>query len=271
VEKDCTQVEVLSQKSRERLVARAVIVAAGFNPKLTSLLGLGRITNFAVGAQMEVETQGVERIEVYFSQEVAPGFFAWLVPISKNRALTGVISPSYASLYLKKLLASSFCQGKIIEGETRMRQKVIPLGTLSRTYRDRVLVVGDSAGQVKPTTGGGIYFGHLGAEMASEVLSQSLKVDDLSAARLSQYERRWKAKMGKEISIGCWARKLYGRLNDHQIEHIFRVIESYGIAESLLRSPDFSFDWHSKLIVAALKRGVTNRLREFVTPPMSKP
>ena len=38
------------------------------------------------------------------------------------------------------------------------RQKILPLGAIDRTYADRTLVVGDAAGMVKPTTGGGIHY-----------------------------------------------------------------------------------------------------------------
>ncbi len=264
INEDWAQIETLCHGSREPFKARAVIVASGFKPKLSQRLGLGRITNFAIGAQAEVETQGIDEVETYLSQEIAPGFFAWLVPTSENKALAGVISPSHAKLHLEKLLTDSFCQGKVINREPKIRQKAIPLETLPRTYRDRVLVIGDAAGQVKPLTGGGIYFGHLGAQMAAEVLHQALAADDLSAARLSLYEKEWKAKIGKELSLGCWARQLYAKLSDQRIEQIFHVVDSDGIAESLLRSPDFSFDWHGKLILAALKHGIAHRLNRIL-------
>jgi flavin-dependent dehydrogenase len=46
-----------------------------------------------------------------------------------------------------------------------------------------VLSVGDAAGQVKPTTGGGLYLGALGAMAAADVLREVLARDDLSTAR----------------------------------------------------------------------------------------
>jgi len=135
-----------------------------------------------------------------------------------------------------------------------IRQKTIPVGTLTRSYRDRILVIGDAAGQVKPTTGGGIYFGHLGARIAAEVLDEALSSDNLTATQLSCYQKQWKAKMGKELFLGYRARQAYIKLRDSQIEGIFSVLDSSGTAESLLNSGNFSFDWHSGLILASLKR-----------------
>jgi len=267
IKRDGAQIEALCHGSREIFKARAVVIASGFKPDLSQRLGLGRITNFAVGAQAEVETLGIDEVEIYLSQEIAPGFFAWLVPTLENKALAGVISHSHAKPHLEKLLADSFCQRKVISREPKIRQKAIPLGILPRTYGDRMVVIGDAAGQVKPTTCGGIYFGHLGAQMAAEVLHQALASDDLSAACLSRYEKEWKTKMSKEISLGYWARQLYAKLSDQQIEQIFHVVNSDGIAESWLNSPDFSFDWHGKLILAALKHGLAHQLSRILPFP----
>ena len=133
-----------------------------------------------------------------------------------------------------------------------IRQKAIPLGTLARSYGDRVLVIGDAAGQVKPTTGGGIYFGHLGAQIAAGVLDGALSSDNLTADQLSRYQKQWRAKMGKELSRGYWSRWAYTKLSDRQIERIFSIVDSNGMTEALLNSGNFSFDWHSRLILAVL-------------------
>jgi flavin-dependent dehydrogenase len=117
-----------------------------------------------------------------------------------------------------------------------------------------LLVVGDAAGQVKPTTGGGIWFGHIGAQIAAKVLREALGSDNLAAGQLSRYQKEWKARMGKELSRGYWARWAYSRLSDRQIEGIFRALESNGTADALLGSDGFSFDWHSKLISTVLRR-----------------
>jgi flavin-dependent dehydrogenase len=234
-----------------------VVLANGFGPKLPRKLGLGKIKSFLIGAQAEIEAKDVDEFEVYFGQEIAPGAFAWLVPTrigtSTNKAYVGLLATSRAKLHLQKFLSNLSGQGRITSREAEIEQKAIPLGTLARSYGDRVLVIGDAAGQVKPTTGGGIYFGHLGAKIAAEVLDEALDSDNLTADRLWRYQKRWKARMGKELSRGYWARWAYGKLSDRQIEGIFNVLDSGGMAEALLNSNNFSFDWHSRLILTILR------------------
>ena len=252
--RDSIQAETLCSGAREIFGARAVVLANGFRPKLPRKLGLGRIKNFLIGAQAEIEAKNVDELEVYFSQEIAPGAFAWLVPISTNKAYVGLLATSQAKLHLQKFLDNLSCQGRIANREVEIGQKAVPVGTLARSYGDRVLVIGDAAGQVKPTTGGGIYFGHLGARIAAEVLDEALSSDNLTAGQLSRYQKQWKAKMGKELSRGYWARWAYAKLSDRQIEGIFNMFDSNGMAEALLNSGKFSFDWHSRLIMASLRR-----------------
>jgi digeranylgeranylglycerophospholipid reductase len=251
--KDSIQAETLCSGARETFTARAVILANGFRPKLSRRLGLGKIKSFLIGAQAEVEARNVDEPEVYFGQEIAPDSFAWLVPISAHKAYVGLLSTSQAKLHVQKFLLTPFCQGRIMGQEVEIRQRAIPIGTLSRSYGDRVLVIGDAAGQVKPTTGGGIYFGHLGAQIAANVLDEALSSDNLTADRLGRYQKQWKAKMGKELSRGYWARRAYAKLGDRQIEGIFNMLDSGGMARALLNSRDFSFDWHSRLILASLR------------------
>jgi flavin-dependent dehydrogenase len=251
--KDGVQAESLCSGRRQVFSARSVILATGFRPRLVRKLGLGKINNFLVGAQAEIDVENLDETEIYFGQEIAPGSFAWLVPTSTNRAYVGLLATAQAKLHLQRFLDTLFSQGRITSRAVEIRQKVIPLGTLARSYGNRLLVVGDAAGQVKPTSGGGIYFGRLGAEMAAEALDEALRSDNLTAARLSRYQRLWKAKMGNELSRGYWARWAYGKLSDHQIEGIFKALDSGGTDGVLLNSDSFSFDWHSRLILAVLR------------------
>ena len=117
-----------------------------------------------------------------------------------------------------------------------------------------------TAGQVKPTTGGGIYYGLLCADIAAKVIAGALRSDDFSAKRMSHYERDWKRKLSKELQIGYWARKTYESLDDRQIENIFDIVQSNNIHEDILQSPDFSFDWHGESILKVLKNKPLSRM-----------
>lgn len=245
--------EVIRVKAEGRILeGKTAVVASGFGSPHPQKLGMGRIGDLVMGAQVEVSTDGLWEVEVYFDQEMTPGFFAWLVPTSQKRALVGLFSRRNPGAQLKELLSRLAFQGKIATPEAQITYGGIPLRPLPQTYQSRVVAVGDAAGQVKPTTGGGVYYGLLCAEVAVTTLHGAFAAGDFSEALFSRYQRRWKRKIGKELRLGYLARQLYERLSNRQIDHIFHIVESRGILEALLKS-DLSFDWHSKAIQEGLK------------------
>jgi len=265
VEKDRVRVEVICGAKKSYLEARAVVIAAGFGTPLTGRLG--KIGDFVVGGQAEVETRGMTELEVYFGKAVAPGFFGWLVPTLPDKALVGVLSRKRPGHYLSELISSLVAQGKIVSADESFTYGGIPLKPLSKTYGDRVLVVGDAAGQVKPTTGGGIFYGLLCADIAVDVLHRALEADALSAGSLADYERAWKNKLGRELKAGYWARKLYERLSDRQIDKLFDIIKSKGVLDDIMQADDLSFDWHSEAILRMMRHSAVSRFLGMVKLP----
>ncbi len=260
-------VKATCQGERISLEARAVVIANGFGSRLAEGLGLGKAGDFVVGTQTEVEAIGVDEVEIYFGQEIAPGFFGWLVPTSPQRALVGLLARSNPGRYMKKLMLSLLAEGKVVSAEVEPTYGGIPLKPLPKTYGERLIVVGNAAGQVKPTTGGGIYFGLLCAEIAANTLHRGLANDNLSARRLADYEREWRRKLGRELEIDYYARKFYERLSDRQLDRIFEIIKSNGIDEALLKAKDLSFDWHSRAVLRLVGHRAVAKALEIMKMP----
>ena len=261
-------VEVEQGGQRYSFEARAVVIASGFGSKLTERIGLGKTGDFVIGAQTEVLVTDCNEVEVYFGREVAPGFFAWLVPTSPGKALVGLLSRQSPGLYLRKLLGFLSAEGKVVSADDKLNFGGIPLKPLRRTYGERLIVVGDAAGQVKPTTGGGIYYGLLCAETAAHILREALASNDLSARNLARYERGWKKRLNRELRSGYWARKLYERLSDGQIDRIFDIIKSAGIDKALLEAEDLSFDWHGEIILRLLGHKALAKAVHIIKMPL---
>lgn len=247
-------IEVSIHPEGVRYSASAIVIASGFGSKLTERVGLGSIRSFIMGAQTEVGIRGIEEVEVYFGRRIAPGFFGWLVPVSEGVGRLGLFARENPGTYLKELMGRLAAEGKIIPSESPPSFGGIPLRTLRRTFGDRVLVAGDAAGHVKPTTGGGIYYGMLAADMAAETLHGALVRGDLSARGLAAYERRWKERLGRELRIDSFARALFNRLSDRQLDALFRVVQDNALHEAVMASAYRSFDWHGELILDGLKR-----------------
>jgi digeranylgeranylglycerophospholipid reductase len=242
--------------------ARIALITSGSGTSLTRLAGLGQIQQHAYGAQADVHIKDLHEVEVYSGTDIAPGFFAWIVPTGKESAKLGLLCSRDPKDYMKALLNGLRQSGRFEGEEPEIRYGTVPLRPLARTFGERLLVAGDAAGQVKPTTGGGIYYGLLCAGFAVQTVDEALKDADVSARRLSLYQRRWHRLLKQELSIDYWAHRFYSGLGNKQIEHIFGIIERHGIHDSILASPDITFDWHGKAILDALKHRSLQRSLE---------
>ena len=127
------------------------------------------------------------------------------------------------------------------------------------------MVVGTAAGQVKPTTGGGIYYGLLCADIAAATLERALKADDLSTDNLATYERAWRRRLWSELKRGYRVRKLYNTLSDNQIDRLFTVVKSADLDSMFLNDRGVSFDWHSggllKILGNVALSGITHAIK----------
>ncbi len=244
-------IDVVQQGENRRLNARAAVIASGLSPRLTGSLGLGRVGDAALGFQLDVETFGPGEVEIFLGRDIAPGFFGWLAPVSDGRAKIGLIARRRADADLQKLVELLRSQGKIGPALGELRCRAIPLSTLPRTYADRALVVGDAAGQVKSTTGGGLFYGLVCADLAAETLHRSLLEDDLSAATLAVYQRRWRRALGRDLWLGRLARNAFQRLGDRQIDRLLQRATDTGLVDRLLADETLTFDRHGKAIMKA--------------------
>ena len=243
-----------SRDGQRRHQARMLVLACGFGSPLVKMVGLRGLGNgdYMVGSQAQVVTEELDNTEVYLGKQIAPGSFGWLVPISNSRALAGIVSRSTMNGHMDRFLSNLRSRGRIGETVEEPKKWGIPLRPLARTYGDRVLVIGDTAGLAKPTTGGGIYYSLISGEMAAEAVSEAFTLGDFSARQLRHYERGWKRVFGRELRTGYYARLLYESLGDRQIELLLGKTLGGDIQAELVNSGDFSFDWHSRAIFGAL-------------------
>lgn len=242
--------------------ARACVVACGASYRFNRQLGLGVPRAFVQSAQLERSFDGPEQVEVHLGREVAPRGFAWIVPFTRdgrpcNRI--GLMCDSRAAARFKTFaqrIQSRFATADGAWPDARL--KILPLGPVTRTYAERVLAVGDAAGLVKPTTGGGIYYSLISGRIAADTLHDALVADDLSEARLRVYETEWRARLGAEIRTGLAFRTLVARMNDRAIDALIELARVDGLVPMLRQTADFN--WHRRSALALLRHAQFRRI-----------
>ena len=240
---------------------RACVLACGASYALQRKLGLGMPRLLLHSAQMELPAERLGPVEVHFGRRVAPRGFAWAVPVQRERPYVriGVMCDRGAGRHFGDIAARLAPRWGIDAADIRQpRQKILPLGPIDRTYSDRVLALGDAAGLVKPTTGGGIDYSLLSAALAAETLIEALPGNDLQAASLAVYERRWRKRLGSELRWQLLLRRIAHRLGDEDIEALFELARTDGIMPLVRRTA--AFNHHREFITALFKHPPARRL-----------
>jgi len=247
--------EVLSDrgtKDPRKYRAQVVLIASGINQKINKRLGLGFARDYLHGAQAEMHVDGIDETTLFFGNSIAPGVFGWAVPIQNDRVKVGLLTKKDPKKYFSNLVKKLAPDMNTETMKNRVQYKAIVQGVQSRTFSDRIMVIGEAAGQVKTTTGGGVYYGMLCGRIAAEIIITKIKVGAWSVQDLAVYEQSWKSAILKELLIGYYARKLCMKLSDTQIEKLFVLAKNNGIFPYI--SKKGSFDWHSDLILGLAKK-----------------
>lgn len=239
----------------EPIHARACVLACGANYRFNRQLGLGVPRSFVQSAQLESPLDGPEDVEVHLGREVAPGGFAWVVPFERDgirHARLGLMCDSRALNRFREFAARMRARFEAAaDAWPDPRLKILPLGPVARTYGTRLVAVGDAAGLVKPTTGGGIYYSLISGQIAADTLDQALRADDLRDTRLRRYEQEWRARLGAEIRIGLAFRTLASRMTDRAIDAVVELARVDGLVPMLRQTADFN--WHRQSALALLR------------------
>ena len=247
---------------RDAIDVRAVVLACGANYGLQRRFGLGMPPVSLNSAQLELPALRGGDVEVYFGAETAPGGFAWTVPVSRGSrscVRVGLMCEGDASVFFRQFVTrvgpSWGIQPELV-GEPRRR--LLPLSTLPRTFGDRLLAVGDAAGLVKPTTGGGIYYSLVSAAIAAETLELALRHDRLEAQALAVYQQRWRQRLGPELHAQLALRMLAKRMSDAEIDSLFDLALTDGVMPIVRRSA--TFNRHRTLILELFKHAPARRV-----------
>ena len=244
-----------------RVSGRVCLVACGAQYAIQRRAGLGMPRLLLNSAQAEVPAARLRDVEVRFGAGVAPSGFAWAVPVRRDRPYVrvGVMCEGDAGRFFHRMMEAIAARWGIdADGRHQPRQKVLPLAPLRQTYADRLLVLGDAAGLVKPTTGGGIYYSLVSAAIAASTLASALERDDLSSAALADYQAGWRRRLGAELRWQLVLRRIAQRLTDAQINSLFDLARTDGLMPLMRQTA--AFNHHREFIVALLKHPPARRV-----------
>ena len=248
----------------EELRAKVVIGADGVKSTVARLAGLTVAQSNLTCVQIEGDYVTEEGFaEIFVGKTVAPGFFAWAIPLgagTENRARIGLcidkrFSPHISPLlFLKRNLEQHPVIARKHKGTVFSRTAgriPIPVnagglrGQKHETVRvdtdaaTGILLVGDAAAQIKPITGGGVYYGMRCGKIAGETAAQACLTGDITL--LNDYERRWHKELGKEIAVGLKVHRLRCVMSDKDLDTIVRTLSKSELSQRIKREGDMDY------------------------------
>jgi digeranylgeranylglycerophospholipid reductase len=242
-----TENSVIVEAEGKEIEARFVIDASG--PSSSPRKGL------IPAAKYEIEADWVESssFHVYFNQEIFPGFFGWVISSGKKRAKVGV-----AGRYINPYVSlENFLAGSDFTLIRRIGSPIYIGGPSYPFVNGRVVKVGESAGQVKPTTAGGISLAVASAVLAARWVCEAVEYSSVKI--LKNYERDWRKRFGREMRLMLSMRMFFESLTNTQIERLFSLALEHKLQEIIIGA---DFDFHASSILRNM--GMKKALRIFL-------
>ena len=219
-----------------------LIGADGAKSRIAEIYGMGDI-EYINAIQGIAHGKEKEFVHVYLDNSISPGFFSWTIPDGeKLRVGLGSIEKN-----LREKL--SMLERKLNKKIEMARGAIIPVG-MRKFYFKNIALIGDAAGQLKATSGGGLY----ATLLASQIMADSFP-------NFKDYERRFMKEFGKEIKRTIIARKIFLRIDNEFINHLasylkkdVEMINKYGDIDYQSKVAKEFIKRHPMIILAIMKR-----------------
>ncbi|MFA6489936.1 MAG: NAD(P)/FAD-dependent oxidoreductase [Candidatus Micrarchaeia archaeon] len=184
----------LGRKVTRDFQSKSIIGADGPASAVADHFGFPKIGSFAASMQgnFKYKCQDSHQAEIFLSSKDFPGFFGWAIPVSEDEAKVGlgVKLPLHPLAFYRRFLSRLGIKTKPSYEFAAVIPTSVRRKTAMRKSGCNVLLAGDSAGQVKATTGGGIFFGAQCGLLAGKYFSEPEK-----------YESEWRGKYGLDLAL----------------------------------------------------------------------
>lgn len=241
---------------KKEFKSKVGVLASGF--ELNSLRGfIRRPKKFLYGIQTDAMMEDVNDIEVYFGNKIAPGSFGWVVPTGAKSTKIGLIVKESPSYFLENFFQNPLVKTRLLARDKHIKCSLIPFGSIPKSYAERLVIVGEAAGQVKTTTGGGIYFGLLCSVIAARTIMKAFRSGNFSEKKFKEYEANWRSTVEPEVKAGIMLRSLFSRFSDSQIDFLVDLARRDGILPYINNS---NFDWQKDIILSLSRHLISRKL-----------
>ena len=184
--------------------------------------------------------------DFYLGNKIAPGGYIWVFPKGKDMANVGIgVLGNLSEAGMPKKLLDDFIKNnpKLKNGNPiRFLAGAVPVARPVETVRDNLILVGDSARQVDPITGGGITHCLEAGKIAGETIGIAIEQQQFDKETLSNYEKGWKEAFGKKLKRNYMVKEIFLDFDDNTLNMLadslkdikFEEISTFGLVKALV-------------------------------------
>ena len=249
------ELQVKYKNQVKKLKAKVIIGAGGHASAISSYINQPPKTFEAVQylVDMDQPILNPDHVHLYVNSSISPGFI-WMIPLSDSLVRIGLFSRF--DYHKMNRILKDFIDKNVKFKKSKVLKKYhgfIPIyDPKKKLVKDRVILLGDAAAQVKPTTGGGLLIGFECAKIASDVTTKALEQDDIQL--LNDYERICKKKFGRELNVQLQIQKTFELMKDSELDSMFLKLKNEGAEQIISEYGDM--DTQSPLIKEMIKGGI---------------
>ena len=206
--------------------------------------------------QITVRNHGMDKNMVYlYFKDYLPDFFAYLVPIDEEFGKIGVAAKTLLKKRMRKFLSENFPEVRVVGYSAHAIYTGMPLNPF--THRN-FLTLGDSAGHVKATTGGGVIMGGLIALESAEALARKISGED-PEENLGRVES-----LLNELRRIAHIRQLISHIPPRIYDKLFPALRNSGAMEILARRGEMDLQATGLIKTLSEPRIVPEALKTFL-------
>jgi len=241
---------VMIETSKRKVIAKMLI---GCDGPLTSVGKHLKVKNKVLyAAQIRIKGNFHENEAVMYFHPLWKQLFGWIVPEGNTVYRIGIASSKNVKrcfhIYLKKLAID-------INNKIDQQGGIIPYGTMNKSAFENILLLGDAAGQVKATTGGGIIMLLTAAKYASNCVNLCFKNGNFSKRFIKKiYVNPCLRAIGRELKLHFTIRLILENLSVKDFETFFKLIKENKIEHLISLYGDMDFP---KALIIKLLRNRT--------------
>ena len=230
--------KLIQIETSKRIVSAKILVGCdGPISTVGKLLGIQNNTISAI--QIRIKGNFDEnKTNLYFDPQWKE-LFGWIVPEGKNIYRIGLASSRNISQKFK-----IFLNQLNIDVRNKISQQggIIPIGKMNKMAFDNILLLGDSACQVKATTGGGIVMLLNASKIAATCIIRCFKENCFSKNFIKKnYEKVCARTIGKQLKINYLIRTIFENLNSNDFNELFKIIKTTKIEKIISLYGDMDF------------------------------